>query len=150
MNTFLSQLPRRYRYAVEVRNPLILTPPYKDILDAHGVSHVYNHWTAMPPLAHQHRKLSSTFTAPFVVLRLLTPLGMSYEAAVKRAEPYNRIVQELPDMRTDTIALVRQAVAQQRTAYILVNNRSEGSAPLSAQALVDELRRINSGLHQAP
>jgi hypothetical protein len=75
---------------------------------------------------------------------------MSYEAAVKRAEPYNRIVQELPDMRTDTIALVRQAVAQQRTAYILVNNRSEGSAPLTAQALVDELRRINSGLHQAP
>ena len=75
-----------------------------------------------------------------MVLRLLTPLGMSYEAAVKRAEPYNRIIQELPDMRADTIALVKQAVAQQRTAYVLVNNRSEGSAPLTVQALVDELR----------
>ena len=92
----------------------------------------------MPPLAHQHRKLRNTFTAGFVVLRLLTP----YEAAVKLAEPYNRIVQELPDMRADTIALVKQAVAEQRTAYVLVNNRSEGSAPLSVQALVDRLKGV--------
>ena len=45
-------------------------------------------------------------------------------------------------MRADTIALVKQAVAEQRTAYVLVNNRSEGSAPLTVQALVDELRGI--------
>ena len=140
LESFLSQLPPRYRYAIEVRNPLILTPQYKDILAAHGAAHVYNHWTAMPPLAHQHRKVGHTFTAPFVVLRLVTPLGLSYEAAVKRAEPYNRIVQELPEMRADTVALVQQAVAQQRTAYVLVNNRSEGSAPLTVQALVDQLR----------
>ena len=62
------------------------------------------------------------------VLRLLTPLGTSYAAAVKRAEPYDRIIEELPDMRTDTIALVKQAVTEQRQAYVLVNNRSEGSA----------------------
>ena len=77
------------------------------------------------------------------MLRLLTPLGLSYEAAVKRAEPYNRIVQELPEMRADTVALVQQAVAQQRTAYVLVNNRSEGSAPLTVQALVDQLKAVN-------
>ncbi len=140
LDSFLSQLPPRYRYAIEVRNPLILTQKYHDILTAHKVAHVYNHWTAMPPLAHQHRKLGHTFTAQFVVLRLLTPLGISYEAAVKRAEPYNRLIQELPEMRADTISLVKQAVAEQRTAYVLVNNRSEGSAPLTVQALVDELK----------
>ena len=150
LDTFLSQLPRRYRCAVEVRNPLILTPQYKDILDAHGASHVYNHWTAMPPLVHQHRKLSNLFTADFVVLRLLTPLGMSYEAAVKRAEPYNRIIQELPEMRADTIALVKQAVAEKRTAYVLVNNRFEGSAPLTVHALVDDLRGVNVAIRQLP
>jgi hypothetical protein len=84
----------------------------------------------IPPLVHRHRKLSNMFTAPFVVLRLLTPLGMSYEAAVKRAEPYNRIIQELSDMRADTIRLVQQAVAEQRHAYVLVNNRLEGSAAI--------------------
>ncbi|HKC94905.1 MAG TPA: hypothetical protein VKB81_12895 [Nitrospira sp.] len=49
----------------------------------------------------QHRKMD-TFTAPFTVLRLLTPLKMSYEEAKKRAEPYNKIVGELPDLRRDT------------------------------------------------
>jgi uncharacterized protein YecE (DUF72 family) len=77
------------------------------------------------------------------LLRLLTPLGTSYEAAVKRAEPYNRVVQELRDMRADTIALVKQAIAEQRTAYVLVNNRSEGSAPLTVQSLVDALHAGN-------
>ena len=55
-----------------------------------------------------------TFTAPFTVLRLLTPLKMSYEAAKKRAEPYNKIVGELPEMRKETVNLVKQAVAENR------------------------------------
>ena len=46
-------------------------------------------------------------------------------------------------MRADTLTLVKQAVAQQRTAYVLVNNRSEGSAPLTVQALVDQLKGDN-------
>jgi hypothetical protein len=51
----------------------------------------------MPGLAAQHQKMEE-FTAPFAVMRLLTPFKMSYEAAKKRAEPYNAIVGELPDM----------------------------------------------------
>ena len=81
-----------------------------------------------------------TFTAPFTVLRLLTPLKMSYEAAKKRAEPFNKIVGELPEMRKETVNLVKQAVAENRRAYVLVNNRSEGNAPLTVQALFDQLR----------
>lgn len=64
---------------------------------------------------------------------------MSYEAAKKRAEPYTRIVEELPEMRKDTVELVRQAVADKRFAYVVVNNRSEGNAPLTVQALVNLL-----------
>ena len=78
-------------------------------------------------------------SAPFTVLRLLTPLKMSYEAAKKRAEPYTKIVGELPGMRRDTVELVRTAVVENRRAYVLVNNRSEGNAPLTVQALVDTL-----------
>ena len=80
------------------------------------------------------------FTAPFVVLRLLTPLRMSYEAAKKRAETYNKIMEELPAMRKDTVMLVRSAVAEGRWVYALVNNRSEGNAPSTVQALTDLLR----------
>ena len=75
-----------------------------------------------------------------MVLRLLTPLKISYEAAKKRAEPYNKIVGELPEMRRDTVNLVKQAVADNRRAYVLVNNRAEGNAPITVEALVDQLR----------
>jgi uncharacterized protein YecE (DUF72 family) len=80
------------------------------------------------------------FTAAFTVLRLLTPLKMSYEAAKKRAEPYTKIVEALPQMRQETVHLVRQAVSAGRRPYVLVNNRAEGNAPLTVQALADLLR----------
>ena len=55
---------------------------------------------------------------------------MSYEAAKKRAEPYTKIVEELPAMRRDTVELVKKAVGENRQAYVLVNNRSEGNTPI--------------------
>ena len=68
------------------------------------------------------------------------PVRMKYEVAVQMAEPYNKIVKPLSEMRDDTVRLIRKAVAQERRAYVLVNNRAEGCAPLTVQALVDLLR----------
>lgn len=65
---------------------------------------------------------------------------MSYEAAKKRAEPYPKIVEELPTMRREVMQLVPQAVSAGRYVYVLVNNRSEENASLTVQALSDQLR----------
>lgn len=138
LDVFFSRLPNDFMYAVEIRNAGLLGPRYHDMLTAHGVAHVYNHWSYMPPLAEQHQRMG-TFTAPFTVLRLLTPLKMSYEAAKKRAEPYNKIVGELPEMRRETVTLIRRATTEGRSVYALVNNRAEGNAPLTIQALVEQL-----------
>jgi hypothetical protein len=73
------------------------------------------------------------------VLRFLTPLKVSYPAANKRAEPYTKIVGELPQMRREAVQMVRQAVSEGRRAYVLVNNRAEGNAPLTVQGLVEML-----------
>lgn len=139
LDTFFSQLPKDFRYAVEIRNAGLLGPEYRQVLERHGVAQVYNHWSYMPSLADQHQRMES-FTAPFTVLRLLTPLKMSYEEAKKRAEPYNKIVGELPEMRRDTVDLVKKAMAEKRQAYVIVNNRSEGNAPLTIQALMNALQ----------
>jgi uncharacterized protein YecE (DUF72 family) len=136
LDRFLDQLPRGVAYATEVRNPALLGPRYRDILGAHGVAHVYNHWSYMPPLAEQHRLLGERWTAPIVLFRLLTPLGIAYEQAVERYKPYDRIVEPQPRMRRETIALVRQAVADGTSPYVLVNNRAEGCAPQTVQAIV--------------
>ena len=93
----------------------------------------------MPPLSQQHQRLQETFTAPFVVFRLLTPIGTSYEQAVRETKPNDKLVRPLPAMRADTVALVQQAMAEQRRAYVLVNNRAEGSAPLTIQAIVEKM-----------
>ena len=103
----------------------------------------------MPSLLEQHRKIR-TFTAPFTLLRLLTPLKMSYEAAKKRAEPYNKIVGEVPDMRRETLILIKDAVRNNRQAYVLVNNRLEGNAPLTGQVLTDLLRTTENPSYSQP
>lgn len=138
LDAFLGALPADFSYAVEVRNPELLGHAYGEVLSRHHVAHVYNHWSTMPALAEQHRRMDG-FTAPFTVLRLLTPLNLSYEAAKKRAAPYTRIVGELPEMRRESVDLIRKATAEDRRSYVLVNNRSEGNAPLTVQALVDLL-----------
>ena len=139
LDQFFFQLPKHFIYAVEIRNAGLLGPEYQKVLEAHGVAHVYNHWSSMPSLAEQHNRMGR-FTAPFTVLRLLTPLKISYEAAKKRAQPYTMIVGEIPEMRRDTVELVRKAVAENRRAYVLVNNRAEGNAPLTVEGLVGMLR----------
>ena len=93
----------------------------------------------MPPLAEQHTRMQE-FTAVFTVLRLLTALKMSYEVAKSRAQPYTKIVEELPEMRRDTVELVRRAVTANRKVYAMENNRAEENAPLTIEALANQLR----------
>jgi len=139
LDRFLAALPDSQPYAVEIRHPPILGPRYADMLRAHRVAHVYNHWTAMPALAAQHAALGRRFLAPFAVVRLLTPLGVAHADAVRRYAPYNRLVAPQPRMRTDVLALIRQAVEDGVALYVLANNRAEGNAPSTIQAIADGL-----------
>jgi hypothetical protein len=100
---------------------------------------LHDEWPPVRWLSEQHQRMAS-FTASFTVLRLLTPLKISYEAAKKRAEPYNKIVGELPEMRRDTIDLVKKTMEEKRRPYVIVNNRSEGNAPLTIQVLMSALK----------
>jgi hypothetical protein len=73
-----------------------------------------------------------------------TELEMTYAAAKKRAEPYTKIVEELPTMRREAVQLVRQAVGAGRRAYVLVNNRAEGTAPLTVEGLGGDVAGLGS------
>ena len=64
---------------------------------------------------------------------------MTYKTTKKLVECYTKIVEELPQMRKEAVRLVRQAMSEGRRAYVLVNNRAEGHAPLTVQALVEGL-----------
>jgi hypothetical protein len=49
----------------------------------------------------------------------------------------------LPAMRKEAVVLIKDAIGHNRRAYVLVNNRQEGNAPLTVQALTDNLRADN-------
>jgi len=85
---------------------------------------------------HHTEKVGGT---PFMVLRLLTPPKVIYEAAKKRAESYRKIAEEFPEMRQDTVELVNTALEEKLKTYVLMNYRSEVNAPWTIQALGNAL-----------
>jgi uncharacterized protein YecE (DUF72 family) len=140
LEEFLPQLPKAYVYGVEIREPKLLEDRYFDILKKNRVAHVYNHWDRMPPLSAQMEH--SDFTGPVVVSRILTPLKMPYAVAKNKFAPYNELRPEnvLPRMRDDVVSLALQAISHRLPSYLLVNNRSEGCAPLTIGALEEMLQ----------
>jgi uncharacterized protein YecE (DUF72 family) len=134
LDQFFTRLPREVPYAVELRNLEFLTPPYFAVLREHNVAHVFNSWTRMPPVGEQ-MELPGAFSAPFTVARILLRPGRTYSEAVDAFAPYDRIQDRNPELRRDIARLIRQAVALRIPAYVLVNNRAEGSAPITIAAV---------------
>jgi len=138
LDEFFSEIPRDAQYAVEVRNEDFLTPMYFAVLREHGVAHVFTSWTRMPPLGHQ-LDLPGSITASFIVARALLRPGRTYNEAVDAFAPYDRIREPNPKLRRDLVRLVETAVKTRIPAYLLVNNRTEGSAPLTIAAVAEML-----------
>lgn len=140
LDEFFSALPRDGQYAVEVRNDDFLTPMYFAVLREHGVAHVFNSWTRMPPIGHQ-LDLPGAISGPFILARALLRPGRTYDEAVDVFAPYDRIREPNPKLRRDLVRLVDTAVKARLPAYLLVNNRTEGSAPLTIAAVAELLGR---------
>lgn len=134
LDRFFSALPRTAPYAVEVRNEEYLSPAYFAVLREHGVAHCFNSWTRMPSIGEQ-LNLPGAIGAPFVVARALLRPGRYYAEAVDAFQPYDRIQDRNPELRADLVTLIETAVKARIPAYVLVNNRAEGSAPLTIAAV---------------
>ena len=143
LDEFFSALPREGQFAVEIRNEEFLTPMYFAVLREHGVAHVFSSWTRMPPLGHQ-LDLPGSITGSFIVARALLRPGRSYNEAVDAFAPYDRIREPNPKLRRDLVRLVEAAVKTRIPAYLLVNNRAEGSAPLTIAAVAELLQASSS------
>jgi uncharacterized protein YecE (DUF72 family) len=144
LDEFFSALPRDAQYAVEVRNDDFLTPMYFAVLREHGVAHVLNSWTRMPPIGHQ-LDLPGAISGPFILARALLRPGRTYNEAVDAFAPYDRIREPNPKLRNDLARLVHLAQELKIPAYVLVNNRAEGSAPLTVAAVAEMLSPAGAG-----
>ncbi|MFN2316941.1 MAG: DUF72 domain-containing protein [Gemmatimonadales bacterium] len=134
LDGFFGALPRGPQYSVETRNAEFLVPAYFAVLREHNVAHLFNSWTRMPPIGAQ-MDLPGSITSDFVVARALLRPGRQYATAVEAFEPYDRVQDENPELRTDLARLAETAAKLRIPAYILVNNRAEGSAPHTIAAV---------------
>ncbi|HXE57060.1 MAG TPA: DUF72 domain-containing protein [Gemmatimonadales bacterium] len=141
LDDFFAALPSDGRYAVELRNPEFLTPEYYAVLRAHRVAHVFNSWTRMPSIGEQ-LDLPGSLTAPFVVARALMVPGRGYEETVDAFAPFDRIREPAPEVRRDLVRLAVEAIARTIPAFVLVNNRLEGCAPRTIEAVVREVLEV--------
>jgi uncharacterized protein YecE (DUF72 family) len=144
LDGFFGRLPREGRYAVEIRNPELLTPAYFAVLREHDVAHVFNSWTRMPSIGMQ-LDLPGSLPAGFIVARALLRPGRWYADAVDAFAPYDRIRDPNPELRQDLLRLVETAEQLRIPAYLIVNNRAEGSAPLTIAAVAGLLEARLTG-----
>jgi uncharacterized protein YecE (DUF72 family) len=138
LDAFLKEAPRDFPLAVELRDRKLLTAGYARTLRDRGASHVFNFWSRMPGLAEQMR-VEGLLDADLIVARLLLPPGERYAELRDAYAPFDRLVAPQTRMRQDVIRLVRHALERDADCYVLVNNKAEGSSPLTVEALAKEL-----------
>ncbi len=136
LGAFLRALPRGPLYAVEIRNPELLGPAYVEALDSGGAAHCFNVHPTMPSVAQQREALGSA-SQPATVVRWMLGHGQPYEDAKSRYAPFDRIRDPDPDSREEIAELCVGAARARRPAWVIVNNKAEGSAPESVFKLTE-------------
>lgn len=143
LDSFFAALPTDWRYAVEIRNRNWLHPEYFAMLASHGVAHVYNQWTRMPPITEQ-LAVHPLEANPFVVARYLLTPGRRFSYARDHFEPFHQIREIDQEARISMERILRHALAGDGSTptYLYVGNELEGNA---LHSIADVLERAEVG-----
>ncbi len=143
---FFGALPRdlggrRPFYALELRNAELLTPRLMKMLSAAGVRYCVGLHDRMPEVERQEAALRALDgdTPGDLVVRWNLHRGFLYQAAKQRYEPFDKLVDEDPETRRTLTRMVLSAHKARRKVWITINNKAEGSAPLSILKLATEI-----------
>jgi uncharacterized protein YecE (DUF72 family) len=143
LDAFFNNIPKDTRYHIELRTEAYLADPVFEVLKKHGVGLGFSHWTWLPPLRKQFAKVNKMFfnSGKQVVIRLITPLRVSYEESYSKAFPFDKMVSGMldPEMIEDTVKIVNEPIKDKIQVNLIINNRAGGNAPLIAQKIADRI-----------
>jgi uncharacterized protein YecE (DUF72 family) len=127
--------------AVEVRNPEFLTPAFADVLREAGATYCLGLHPKMPPIAEQLPVLRALWPGPLVCRWNLNRMhgAYGYEEARQLYEPFDKLVDPDPETRGTLARVIAATTGAGHAAYVTINNKAEGSAPLSVLALAEVL-----------
>lgn len=129
--------------AVEVRDPQWLTPEFAGVLRAAGATYCLGLHAKMPPIEGQLPMLRALWPGPLVCRWNLhrSHGAYGYQDAVKLYQPFDRLVDEDIETRSTLARVINAATTAGYPAYATLNNKAEGSAPLSVAALARQMVR---------
>jgi uncharacterized protein YecE (DUF72 family) len=138
-------------YALELRNPDLLTPRLMKALASCGARLCVGLHSRMPEVGRQERALAvldgSNTEGGWVpkgplVVRWNLHQGLKYEQARRSYHPFDRLVDEDPGTREALARLAARAIGAGEPAWIVANNKAEGCAPLSLLRLWDAISAL--------
>jgi hypothetical protein len=84
-------------------------------------------------------QLPGVLTADFTVVRALLRKGRPYDKAVETFQPYDRIQEPNESAREGMRLIAQRAMHERKDAFLFVNNRLEGNAPSTIEAVVERI-----------
>ena len=151
---FLQALPRGPMYAVEFRNPSMLAGRNVErFVQALGSVDAVPGLGLIPSMPAAGATVAALIGAGWawsvrrpMLIRWLLGHGLGYDEARRRFEPFHEAVAPDPASRDQIAVAVARALSQQAEAYVIVNNKAEGSAPRSiatlAASVLDAMHRV--------
>jgi uncharacterized protein YecE (DUF72 family) len=134
--------------AVEVRDPELCTTEMAAALCDSGAIPCLAIHARMPPAAEQAAAFGlDRDGCPWpVVARWNLHAGRAYEEARADYFPFDRLVEEDEPTRAAVAALAVRATARGRGVFVTINNKAEGSAPLSVLRLAEAIATLASAV----
>lgn len=133
-------LPPGALAALELRDARVLTPALLAQLQALGAHYCIGLHDRMPTMAAQADALRSAGQGD-LVCRWNLHQGLRYQQAKSRWEPFDRLQAPDPDTREALARAVVATLSEGYRALVTINNKAEGSAPLSVIELAREILR---------
>lgn len=148
LHAFLTEVMQRcdgFSYqpllAVEVRNGELLTRAFADALKDASAHYCLGVHARMPKPEEQLPILRALWPGPLVA-RWNLHAGFKYDEARAQYAPFNRLVDEDPESRAVLAKVAAATALAGQPVYVSVNNKAEGSAPLSIWRLAQEIAAI--------
>jgi uncharacterized protein YecE (DUF72 family) len=133
-------LPAPALAALELRDARILTPRLTAQLAAHGVRYCIGLHDRMPDALRQATTARSAGRGD-LVCRWNLQQGLRYNQAKAQWAPFDRLQAADPSTREALAKAVVATLAEGYRAFVTINNKAEGSAPLSVVELAKAIVR---------
>lgn len=134
LDPFLRELPRGFRFALEIRNRQWLQPKLMDLLAARGVAYAWTDHNRMPR-PHETLQRVQPVTADFVYLRWM---GDRY-GIERLTKTWDRTVVDRTEELDEWGGIVGGLRRKDLEVYGYANNHYAGHAPETVRALLDRI-----------